>query len=192
MTTLNFVNVNPSDLSKAKRVKITASAEKTVEKIISNSDLNVSSEIRNTLKMMILLNRNKNEKIKLTALRVAVKFLSKLGYSKSEIFMKIFKKNGNSSLVFDVLHSEIADVLNGIINEYSVVKDNISVNYYEKISYYTILSEFLKGKLHTCKTCGKWTPVTYCSVECVHYDDLSDLDDTLITEEELKQNHNIL
>ena len=192
MNTLNFVNVNPSVLSKAKRVKITASAEKAVEKIISNSDLNLSSETRNTLKMMILLSRNKNEKIKLTALRVAVKFLYKLGYSKSEIFMKIFKKNGNSSLVFDVLHSEIADVLNGIINKYSVVKDNISVNYFEKVSYYTILAEFLKGKLQTCKTCGKWTPVTYCSVECVHYDDLSDLDNTSITEEELKQNHGIL
>ena len=189
---LNFVNVNPSVLSKAKRVKITASAEKTVEKIISNSDLNLSSETRNTLKMMILLSRNKNEKIKLTALRVAVKFLSKLGYSKSEIFMKISKKNCNSSVVFDVLQSDIADVLNGIINEYSVVKDNISVNYLEKISYYTILAEFLKGKLHQCKTCGKWTPVTYCSVECVHYDDLSDLNDTSITEEELKQNHGSL
>ena len=191
MNTLNFVNVNPSVLSKAKRVKITASAEKAVEKIISNSDLNLSSETRNTLKMMILLSRNKNEKIKLTALRVAVKFLSKLGYSKSEILMKICKKNCNSSLVFDVLQSDIADVLNGIINEYSVVKDNISVNYLEKISYYTILAEFLKGKLHQCKTCGKWTPVTYCSVECVHYDDLSDLNDTSITEEELKQNHSI-
>ena len=188
---LNFVNVNPSDLSKAKRVKITESAEKAVEKIISNSDLNLSSETRNTLKMMILLNRNKNEKIKLTALRVAAKFLSKLGYSKSEILMKFFRKNGNSSLVFDVLHSDIADVLNGIINEYSVVKDNISVNYFEKVSYYTILAEFLKGKSQTCKTCGKWTPVTYCSVECVHYDDLSDLNDTSITEEEFKQNHGI-
>ena len=192
MNTLNYVNVNPSVLSKAKRVKITASAEKAVEKIILNSDLNLSSETRNTLKMMILLSRNKNEKIKLTALRVAVKFLSKLGYSKSEILMKICKKNCNSSLVFDVLQSDIADVLNGIINEYSVVKDNISVNYLEKISYYTILAEFLKGKLHQCKTCGKWTPVTYCSVECVHYDDLSDLNDTSITEEELKQNHGIL
>ena len=192
MNTLNFVNVNPSVLSKAKRVKITASAEKAVEKIISNSDLNLSSETRNTLKMMILLSRNKNEKIKLTALRVAVKFLSKLGYSKSEILMKICKKNCNSSLVFDVLQSDIADVLNGIINEYSVVKDNISVNYLEKISYYTILAEFLKGKLHQCKTCGKWTPVTYCSVECVHYDDLSDLNDTSITEEDFKHNHNIL
>lgn len=192
MTTLNFVNVNPSDLSKAKRVKITASAEKAVEKIISNSDLNLSSETRNTLKMMILLSRNKNEKIKLTALRVAVKFLSKLGYSKSEIFMKISKKNCNSSVVFDVLQSDIADVLNGIINEYSVVKDNISVNYFKNVSYYTILAEFLKGKLHKCKTCGKWTPVTYCSVECVHYDDLSDLNDTSITEEEFKKNHGIL
>ena len=192
MTTLNFVNVNPSDLSNAKRVKITESAEKTVEKIISNSDLNLSSETRNTLKMMILLNRNKNEKIKLTALRVAVKFLSKLGYSKSEIFMKISKKNCNSSVVFDVLQSDIADVLNGIINEYSVVKENISVNYFKNVSYYTILAEFLKGKLHKCKTCGKWTPVTYCSVECVHYDDLSDLNDTSISEEEFKQNHSIL
>ena len=191
MNTLNFVNVNPSVLSKAKRVKITAPVEKAVEKIILNSDLNLSSETRNTLKMMILLSRNKNEKIKLTALRVAVKFLSKLGYSKSEILMKICKKNCNSSLVFDVLQSDIADVLNGIINEYSVVKDNISVNYLEKISYYTILAEFLKGKLHQCKTCGKWTPVTYCSVECVHYDDLSDLNDTSIAEEELKQNHGI-
>lgn len=192
MTTLNFVNVNPSDLSKAKRVKITASAEKAVEKIISNSDLNLSSETRNTLKIMILLNRNKNEKIKLTALRVAVKFLSKLGYSKSEILMKISKKNCNSSLVFDVLQSGIADVLNGIINEYSVVKGNISVNYFKNVSYYTILATFLKGKLHRCKTCGKWTPETYCSVECVHYDDLSDLNDTSITEEEFKHNHDIL
>ena len=50
---LNFVNVNPSNLSKAKRVKITAPVEKAVEKIISNSDLNLSSETRNTLKMMI-------------------------------------------------------------------------------------------------------------------------------------------
>lgn len=189
---LNFVNVNPSVLSKGKRVKITPSAEKAVEKIISNSDLNLSSETRNTLKMMILLSRNKNEKIKLTALRVAVKFLSKLGYSKSEILMKICKKNCNSSVVFDVLHSDIADVLNGIINEYSVVKDNISVNYFKAVSYYTILASFLKGQLHRCKTCGKWTLVTYCSPECVHYDDLSDLDNTSITEEEFKQNHGIL
>ena len=87
MTTLNFVNVNPLVLSKAKRVKITAPVEKTVERIISNADLNLSSETRNTLKIMILLNRNKNEKIKVTALRVAVKFLSKLGYSKLEILM---------------------------------------------------------------------------------------------------------
>ena len=189
---LNFVNVNPLVLSKAKRVKITVPVEKTVERIISNSDLNLSSETRNTLKMMILLNRNKNEKIKLTALRVAVKFLSKLGYSKSEIFMKICKKNCNSSVVFDVLQSDIADVLNGIINEYSVVKDNISVNYFKNVSYYSILATFFKGRLHRCKTCGKWTPVTYCSVECVHYDDLSDLDNTVITEEEFKQNHGIL
>ena len=188
---LNFVNVNPADLFNAKRVKITESVEKAVEKIISNSDLNLSSETRNTLKMMILLSRNKNEKIKLTALRVAVKFLSKLGYSKSEILMKISKKNCNSSLVFDVLQSDIADVLNGIINEYSVVKDNISVNYLEKVSYYTILAEFLKGKLNRCATCGKWTPVTYCSPECVHYDDLSDLDTTNISEEEFKENHSI-
>ena len=191
MNTLNFVNVNPSVLSKAKRVKITAPVEKAVEKIILNSDLNLSSETRNTLKMMILLSRNKNEKIKLTALRVAVKFLSKLGYSKSEILMKICKKNCNSSLVFDVLQSDIADVLNGIINEYSVVKDNISVNYLEKVSYYTILAEFLKGKLNRCATCGKWTPVTYCSPECVHYDDLSDLEMTNISEEEFKENHSI-
>ena len=189
---LNFVNVNPLVLSKAKRVKITVPVEKTVERIISNSDLNLSSETRNTLKMMILLNRNKNEKIKLTALRVAVKFLSKLGYSKSEIFMKICKKNCNSSVVFDVLQSDIADVLNGIINEYSVVKGNISENYFKNVSYYSILATFFKGRLHRCKTCGKWTPVTYCSVECVHYDDLSDLDNTVITEEEFKQNHGIL
>ena len=192
MTTLNFVNVNPSDLSKAKRVKITAPVEKTVERIISNADLNLSSETRNTLKMMILLNRNKNEKIKVTALRVAVKFLSKLGYSKSEILMKFLKKNGNSSVVFDALHSDIADVLNGIINEYAVVKDNISVNYFKNVSYYSILATFFKGRLNRCKTCGKWTPVTYCSVECVHYDDLSDLDNTSITEEEFKKNHGIL
>lgn len=192
MTTLNFVNVNPLVLSKAKRVKITAPVEKTVERIISNADLNLSSETRNTLKMMILLNRNKNEKIKVTALRVAVKFLSKLGYSKSEILMKFLKKNGNSSVVFDALHSDIADVLNGIINEYSVVKGNISENYFKNVSYYSILATFFKGRLHRCKTCGKWTPVTYCSVECVHYDDLSDLDNTAITEEEFKQNHGIL
>ena len=192
MTTLNFVNVNPLVLSKAKRVKITAPVEKTVEKIISNANLNLSSETRNTLKMMILLSRNKNEKIKVTALRVAVKFLSKLGYSKSEILMKFLKKNGNSSVVFDALHSDIADVLNGIINEYAVVKDNISVNYFKNVSYYSILATFFKGRLNRCKTCGKWTPVTYCSVECVHYDDLSDLDNTSITEEEFKKNHDIL
>lgn len=193
MTTLNFVNVNPSDLSNAKRVKITASAEKTVEKIISNSDLNLSSETRNTLKMMILLNRNKNEKIKLTALRVSLKFLTKkTDLDERTIFMKMIKNIVNSSLVYEILNSDIGYILKDIIKDYSVIKENISVNYFEKISYYTILSEFLKGKLHECKTCGKWTPVTYCSVECVHYDDLSDLDDTSITEEELKQNHSIL
>ena len=95
-------------------------------------------------------------------------------------------------MVFDALHSDIADVLNGIINEYSVVKGNISENYFKNVSYYSILATFFKGRLHRCKTCGKWTPVTYCSVECVHYDDLSDLDNTSITEEEFKQNHGIL
>ena len=63
MTTLNFVNVNPSDLTNAKRVKITESAEKASETFVSKIDLELPDDIRNTLKTMILLNRNKGEKL---------------------------------------------------------------------------------------------------------------------------------
>ena len=192
MTTLNFVNVNPSDLSKAKRVKITKTAEKASETFVSKIDLKLPDDIRNTLKTMILLNRNKGEKLKMTALKVTVKYLNeKLGLDKCQVFMKAFKNNSNSSLVYEVLNSDIADILKDIIEDYNLTENNISENYFNKLSYYTIISNFLKGKLNRCATCGKWTPVTYCSPECVHYDDLSDLDMTKITEEEFKQNHSI-
>ena len=190
MTTLNFVNVNPSDLSNAKRVKITTGAEKAVESIVSNIDLDISNDLLNTLKTMILLNRNKSEKIKLTALKVALKFLTKkTDLDERTIFMKMIKNIVNSSLVYETLNSDIGYILKDIIKDYSVIEENISENYFEKVSYYTIISEFLKGKLHECKTCGKWTPVTFCSPECAHYDDLSDLDMSSISEEEFKENH---
>ena len=192
MTTLNFVNVNPSDLTNAKRVKITESAEKASETFVSKIDLELPDDIRNTLKTMILLNRNKGEKLKMTALKVTVKYLNeKLGLDKNQVFMKAFKNNCNSSLVYEVLNSDIADILKDIIEDYNLTENNISENYFNKLSYYTIISNFLKGKLNRCATCGKWTPVTYCSPECVHYDDLSDLDMTNISEEEFKENHSI-
>ena len=192
MTTLNFVNVNPSDLSKAKRVKITKTAEKASETFVSKIDLKLPDDIRNTLKTMILLNRNKGEKLKMTALKVTVKYLNeKLGLDKCQVFMKAFKNNSNSSLVYEVLNSDIADILKDIIEDYNLTENNISENYFNKLSYYTIISNFLKGKLNRCATCGKWTPVTYCSPECVHYDDLSDLDMTKNSEEEFKENHSI-
>lgn len=192
MTTLNFVNVNPADLFNAKRVKITDSAEKASETFVSKIDLELPDDIRNTLKTMILLNRNKGEKLKMTALKVTVKYLNeKLGLDKNQVFMSAFKNNCNSSLVYEVLNSDIADILKDIIEDYNLTESNISENYFNKLSYYTIISNFLKGKLNRCATCGKWTPVTYCSPECVHYDDLSDLDMTNISEEEFKENHSI-
>ena len=192
MTTLNFVNVNPADLFNAKRVKITDSAEKASETFVSKIDLELPDDIRNTLKTMILFNRNKGEKLKMTALKVTVKYLNeKLGLDKNQVFMSAFKNNCNSSLVYEVLNSDIADILKDIIADYNLTESNISENYFNKLSYYTIISNFLKGKLNRCATCGKWTPVTYCSPECVHYDDLSDLDMTNITEEEFKENHSI-
>lgn len=192
MNTLNFVNVNPADLFNAKRVKITESAEKASETFVSKIDLELPDDIRNTLKTMILLNRNKGEKLKMTALKVTVKYLNeKLGLDKNQVFMSAFKNNCNSSLVYEVLNSDIADILKDIIEDYNLTENNISENYFNKLSYYTIISNFLKGKLNRCATCGKWTPVTYCSPECVHYDDLSDLDMTHISEEEFKENHSI-
>ena len=192
MTTLNFVNVNPADLFNAKRVKITDSSEKAVETFVSKIDLELPEDIRNTLKTMILLSRTKGEKLKMTALKVTVKYLNeKLGLDKCQVFMKAFKDNGNSSLVYEVLNSDIADILKDIIEDYNLTESNISENYFNKLSYYTIISNFLKGKLNRCATCGKWTPVTYCSPECVHYDDLSDLDMTSISEEDFKENHSI-
>lgn len=189
---LNFVNVNPADLFNAKRVKITESAEKASETFVSKIDLELPDDIRNTLKTMILLNRNKGEKLKMSALKVTVKYLNeKLGLDKCQVFMSAFKNNGNSSLVYEVLNSDIADILKDIIEDYNLTENNISENYFNKLSYYTIISNFLKGKLNRCATCGKWTPVTYCSPECVHYDDLSDLDMTHISEEEFKENHSI-
>ena len=189
---LNFVNVNPADLFNAKRVKITDGSEKASETFVSKIDLKLTEDIRNTLKTMILLNRNKGEKLKMTALKVTVKYLNeKLGLDKCQVFMSAFKNNGNSSLVYEVLNSDIADILKDIIEDYNLTENNISENYFSKLSYYTIISNFLKGKLNRCATCGKWTPVTYCSPECVHYDDLSDLDMTNITEEEFKENHSI-
>lgn len=175
--TFDFVNVNPSDLTNAKRVKITKGAENIVETFVSNIDLNLTPEEKNTLKTMILLNRNKDEKIKLTALKVAIKYLSKhFDFKEGFVFMKVVKKSVNSALVLEVMNSDIAYILKEIIKIHKVVEDNISKNYYAKVSYYTIIAEFLKGKLHECETCGKWTPVRFCSNECVHFDDLSDLD----------------
>ena len=189
---LNFVNVNPVDLFNAKRVKITDSSEKATETFVSKIDLKLPEDIRNTLKTMILLNRTKGEKLKMTALKVTVKYLNeKLGLDKCQVFMSAFKNNGNSSLVYEVLNSDIADILKDIIEDYNLTENNISENYFNKLSYYTIISNFLKGKLNRCATCGKWTPVTYCSPECVHYDDLSDLDMTHISEEDFKENHSI-
>ena len=189
---LNFVNVNPVDLFNAKRVKITDSSEKATETFVSKIDLKLPEDIRNTLKTMILLNRTKGEKLKMTALKVTVKYLNeKLGLDKCQVFMSAFKNNGNSSLVYEVLNSDIADILKDIIEDYNLTESNISENYFNKLSYYTIISNFLKGKLNRCATCGKWTPVTYCSPECVHYDDLSDLDMTHISEEDFKENHSI-
>lgn len=190
---LNFVNVNPSDLTHAKRVKITKGAENVVETFVSKIDLSLTPELKNTLKTMILLNRTKGEKIKLTALKVTVKHLTKhFGLSENLVFMKAVKNIANSALVLEIMNSDLAGLLKEIIGNYGVVESNISKNYYAKVSYYTIIAEFLKGKLNKCETCGKWTPVRFCSNECVHYDDLSDLNDTSITEEELKQNHGIL
>lgn len=189
---LNFVNVNPADLFNAKRVKITDSSEKAVETFVSKIDLKLTEDVRDTLKTMILLNRNKGEKFKMTALKVTVKYLNeKLGLDKYQVFMKAVKNNSNSSLVYEVLNSEIADILKDIIKDYNLTENNISVNYFNKLSYYTIISNFLKGKLNRCATCGKWTPVTYCSPECAHFDDLSDLDTTKISEEDFKENHSI-
>ena len=191
MTTLNFVNVNPSDLTHAKRVKITKGAEDTVETFISKTDLKLTPELKNTLKTMILLNRTKGEKIKLTSLKVTVKYLAKLGLPENSVFMKAVKNIANSALVLEVMNSDLSDLLKEIIGNYGVVESNISKNYYAKVSYYTIIAEFLKGKLNKCETCGKWTPVRFCSNECVHYDDLSDLKDTEISETEFENNHGL-
>lgn len=191
MTTLNFVNVNPSDLTHAKRVKITKGAEDSVETFISKTDLKLTPELKNTLKTMILLNRTKGEKIKLTALKVTVKHLAKLGLPENFVFMKAVKNIANSALVLEVMNSDLAGLLKEIIGNYGVVESNISKNYYAKVSYYTIIAEFLKGKLNKCETCGKWTPVRFCSNECVHYDDLSDLKDTEISETEFEHNHGL-
>lgn len=192
MTTLNFVNVNPSDLTHAKRVKITKGAEDSVESFISKIDLKLTPELKNSLKTMILLNRTKGEKIKLTALKVTVKYLTKrFGLSENFVFMNVVKNIANSALVLEVMNSDLSDLLKEIIGNYGVVESNISKNYYAKVSYYTIIAEFLKGKLNKCETCGKWTPVRFCSNECVHYDDLSDLKDTEISETDFEHNHSL-
>lgn len=122
MNTLNFVNVNPKDLFNAKRVKITTGAEKAVESIVSNIDLDISDDLLKTLKTMILLNRNKNEKIKLTALKVALKFLTKkTDLDERTIFMKMIKNIVNSSLVYETLNSDIGYILKDIIKDYNVI-----------------------------------------------------------------------
>ena len=53
MNTLNFVNVNPSDLTHAKRVKITKGAENSVESFISKIDLELTPELKNSLKKVL-------------------------------------------------------------------------------------------------------------------------------------------
>ena len=73
---LNFVNVNPADLVNAKRVKITDGSEKAAETFVSKIDLKLTEDVRNTLKTMILLNRNKGEKFQMTALKVTVKYFN--------------------------------------------------------------------------------------------------------------------
>lgn len=180
MNTFNeSVLVNPSDLSKSKRVRITQSQRNTVAKFIDNFDITLKESDKNTLAQMILLNKSKKEKLKTTGIRIAMKFLvdRHIVDTKEKALFVSFKKNGNVAVLVDLLNSPEKDFINDIFKNANFVPENISQSFAQQVNKWALKALFLKGAMHPCARCGKYTilKLKYCSVQCVHYDDLSDL-----------------
>ena len=178
MNTFNeSVLVNPSNLANAKRVRITQSNRNTIDKFIDNFDITLKESDKNTLAQMILLNKSKNEKLKTTGIRIAMKFLvdRHIVDTKEKALFISFKKNGNVAVLVDLMNSPEKDFINNVFKNANFVPENISQSFVEHVNMWAIKSLFLKGAMHPCARCGKYTLLKYCSVQCVHYDDLSDL-----------------
>ena len=188
MNTFNeSVLVNPSDLANAKRVRITSSNRNVIEKFINNLDITLKESDKNTLAQMILLNKSKKEKLKTTGIRIAMKFLvdRHIVDTKEKALFITFKKNGNVAVLVDLLNSPEKDFVNSVFKNANFVPENISQSFVEHVNMWAIKSLFLKGAMHPCARCGKYTLLKYCSVQCVHYDDLSDIQDTSISVNDL-------
>ena len=178
MNTFNeSVLVNPSDLFNSKRVRITQSHRNTIAKFIDNFDITLKESDKNTLAEMILLNKSKKEKLKTTGIRIAMKFLvdRHIVDTKEKALFVSYKKNGNVAVLIDLLNSPEKDFINDVFKNADFVPENISQSFVEHVNIWAIKSLFLKGAMHPCARCGKYTLLKYCSVQCVHYDDLSDL-----------------
>lgn len=193
MNTFNeSVLVNPSDLANTKRVKITQANRNAIAKFIDNLDITLKESDKNILAQMILLNKNKKEKLKTTGIRIAMKFLvdRHIVDTKEKALFITFKKNGNVAVLVDLLNSPEKDFVNCVFKNANFVPENISQSFVEHVNMWAIKSLFLKGAMHPCARCGKYTLLKYCSVQCVHYDDLSDIPlDTPIFVNELSQNN---
>lgn len=178
MNTFNeSVLVNPSNLANAKRVRITQSNINAIAKFIANCDITLKESDKNILAQMILLNKNKKEKLKTTAIRITMKFLvdKHIVDTKKDALFISFKKNGNVAVLIDLLNSTEKDFINDVFKNAALVPENISKAFIKQVNMWAIKSLFLKGLMHPCERCGKYTPLRYCSVQCVHYDDLSDI-----------------
>lgn len=93
--------------------------------------------------------------------------VQELNYQPLESIHNIFKYYGNVNLLMKWLSiPEYKNILEKIFKDNNVNKDNISESHFNSVGYYTILTQFLKGKLHPCKVCGKYTLNTYCSIKC--------------------------
>lgn len=192
MNTFNeSVLVNPSDLTNTKRVRITTSNRNVIEKFINNLDITLKESDKNTLTQMILLNKSKKEKLKTTGIRIAMKFLvdRHIVDTKEKALFITFKKNGNVAVLVDLLNSPEKDFVNCVFKNANFVPENISQSFVEHVNMWAIKSLFLKGAMHPCARCGKYTLLKYCSVQCVHYDDLSDIQDTSISVNDLLKNN---
>lgn len=93
--------------------------------------------------------------------------IENLNYTPYQALSGIFKYYGNVNLLQKFINCEkYKDTINKVIDDYNVKKDNISEKHFNSVGYYTILTQFLKGKMDKCPVCGKYTLNTYCSIAC--------------------------
>lgn len=87
--------------------------------------------------------------------------------SSLDAMQSIFKNYGNVNLFVKMNRDpKYKEIFDSIFIDNNVVPENIADKYRESLSRYVVLVHFLKGLLHPCVECGKYTLNQYCSIRC--------------------------